>query len=411
MKQEPSSPPFFTSEDSPVPPVPPADAWTAMRARLDAQAAGKKRRGAFWLSPVGCVALLLLLAGVGVGLWWVNSSSTAVITDQLPAVSQDSLPATDPAADKIIEQANDAGSKTDLATAQPAQPGVTPATLRPASAGRPQHRVVRTNYPMADKSISAASTIACQPGIARLLSKPVQAASVSRLQFHAPIQVYTPRPIAYGWLQVPRPLNALCEVYPSRRYQWAVGLQTEVSLPVSSTYVYFTDPQLRDRFYIPFIPGIWGSVTKGRHRLTAELKPFSHALLPGNDQQDSTRLGGRSLVKSFGMQAGLAYSYRIDAHWWLGASMVGSLWRKGIAALENGPNASDRQLTTMRNEREDGFWPSAIGANIQIAYATGRWEGMLQVESPFGKAGTGKLMMWSRIGVRYQLWHSGANFQ
>ncbi|WP_276480478.1 hypothetical protein [Paraflavitalea pollutisoli] len=406
MKQERPSSPFFTNDDSPVPPVPPADAWRSMRARLDAQAAaGRKRRGTFWLSPVGCAALLFLLVGSGAGIWWMTQSAPPAVTEKQPVVSPDSLTA----ATEPIKNINEPVNPGVAVSGQAAQSSTRPVTRQHSLGHRALPKASRINYPIARREELPATT-AEQTGRAATVSKPIQLASVSRSNYGSPIRVLSPRPMAYGWLQIPQPLNALCEVFPSRRYQWAVGLQTELSLPVASPYVYFTDLQLRERFYIPFIPGAWASVTKGRHRLLLELKPFSHALLPGHDQLDSTNLEGRSLVKVFGMQAGLGYSYRIDAHWWLGASIVGSVWRKGIASLENYPAPPKVNLSPIALQGEP-FRPAAIGATIQVAYATGRWQGMLQVESPFGTGNTGKLMVWSRVGVRYQLWQSASDFQ
>lgn len=414
MKQDQPPPPFFNGEDSPVPLVPPGTAWQAMRERLDAQAAsGKRRRGLFWLSPIGCAALLLLVIGGGTALWWLNQPTPPTVADT-PSVHapHQPLPAADSAVQPLPDEATTSLIDTVYGNAPLAtEPGTLPASTTPAtrrsllatSAPRNKRIAVRNHQRTAEQSLSSLY----YPEQPTPAARPLSVSTIAAMPSGTSVRIAASGYFSTAWRRETYALKALSVVAPAARTQWAAGLQTELTLPVPSPYVYFTDAKVRERFYTPFIPGAWASMTKGRHRLTLELKPFSHALLPDNLQRDSTRLGSRSLVKSFGMQAGLGYSYRIDAHWHLGASLVGSLWRKGVTSMVNYSAPPKYFNSPIRLYKDDPFKPSALGATIQVGYVTGRWEGMVQAEAPFSAGNTGKLAVWSRIGVRYRLWQSG----
>ncbi len=104
-----------------------------------------------------------------------------------------------------------------------------------------------------------------------------------------------------------------------RDYKWKYRSLFHLSMFILRTRM------SKDRFYQPLSPGIWGSITRNRHRITGEFKPFASALLPNKTFQkhmlilpDGTALpGDKKLVKVFGTQAGLQYTFQVNKHWWV----------------------------------------------------------------------------------------------
>lgn len=438
---------FFTEENSPVPLVPPDDAWAAMQAKLDRQQSGKKkRRGLLWMAPIGCGLLLLLLAVGGYWLWPTTgrqeTSRQERIDRQTPAHAKGDSGATEkntlqPPASLAGQQDSSAVQADRLTDQQQAESLRTDGTLHPApsspgqasgrrNGGRSSRYVLsgdlhqQPGSPAPPQSYN--KTLFPSPGSADATGveeNSLRFTQVAGVHFHAPIRVqpfFSPQP---GWLPEERSSKDSSGNKPARKWVVAAGLQLETPLPIYGGDAYFKDPRGRDRFYAPFIPGAWASISRQRHRFTGEFKPFSQALLPNEvfhtgaviTPNGWVYIGKHNIRKVFGLQFGLHYSYQLNQQWSVGAGLTGAAWQKALIRVDNmvdsGGNSSPWYGLKRSSLHElRAFQP---GAALHVSYRQKNWEVMLQVETPFhSTVERGSIPVWARLGVRWRIWQSQA---
>ncbi|MDF2187181.1 hypothetical protein [Paraflavitalea sp. CAU 1676] len=431
---------FFSEENSPVPLVPPDEAWATMRARLDAPAPVEKRRSTLlWWTPLRYAALLLLILCAGFLLWQINQDSTRESRrNQGPPASggivdnNDStgrpVPAADAAStpdnehnqegpqqqarqhDKPPAHASEATITSDRAAVHAAN------EISTAASGNATDHIARTNRLITEKIMKAAI-----PVTASTLkdSNTLHFTQVAGTHFYASIRVQPFRYSFPGWLPEGRSMQNPSGNTPARQRGLAIGIQAELQVPLPSNNVYFKNTALKDRFYQPVIPGVWLSYVKNRHRFSAELKPFASALLPDAAYETSMDASGtrtkKTLAKVFGMQAGLGYARPVAQHWWLGGALTASFWKRGLVNKVPYPDSAfEKPVIEMVHRRSlpalQSFQP---GAAVQVGYAWRDLEAMLQVEVPFTTtAKGGPLPVWTRLGLRWRVWQprlSGAS--
>ncbi len=420
---------FFTEENSPVPLIPPDQAWEAMQVKLNSLTPGKKRRRTFlWLPPIGCVLLLLLLLGGGYGIWRYTTQQasqantdkpTKQLTTPLAAKSKearlqgstinDTLSQDRPAVlsnnDTSSLSRNTGAEEKVLLTSKTTQP-IQPAQRR--SSGM-RSTGLRQEPKLPEETVGPASVAPANF---------LRPSTVAGLHYQASILVLpykAPKPV---WLPEDHSTNGASGKPPARKTVWAAGLQVEVPVPVSSVDVYFKNPDAKDRFYQPLSPGIWGSITRNRHRITGEFKPFASALLPNKTFQkhmlilpDGTALpGDKKLVKVFGTQAGLQYTFQVNKHWWVGAGVDISMWRKALI-LSEGLDSMLNMSRIRGVHKNDAPYLNAFqpGGVLHLAYESRVWTGMLQIGSPFKPTVAVQgfsVPVWARLGIRLRLLQS-----
>lgn|GEM_PF-1383910 len=427
MNDKPFNNNFFTEENSPVPLIPPDQAWEAMQVKLDNPPPGQKRRRTLlWLPPVGCVLVLLLLLGGGYGIWmYTTLQPSKGYTDQpaeqltTPLATKSKEPQSqgaatnDPASQEqpIALSHKDTSSLTrNTVTEEKAL--LTSKTTHPiqsAQRGNSGMRSIRLHQKPKLPELTTVAPLAAASAVPANFLRPSTVAGV-----HYPASIWVvpykaPRP---AWLPEDHSTNGSSGNQPARKVVWAAGLQVEVPVPISGVDVYFKNPDAKDRFLQPLIPGIWGSVRKNRHRITTEFKPFANALLPDRPFSsartvlpDSSIVSSRTMVKVFGMQFGLHYAYEIRPDWWLGAGLTGSIWKKAL--IHGDSLGSFSVLYGVHHSEEPRLRTFQPGVSIQVSYRKNAWEGMLQVESPFNAtARGGPHPVWARLGLRLRLLQS-----
>lgn len=423
---------FFTEENSPVPLIPADDAWEAMQAKLNNQLPQKKkRRMLLWLPPVGCALLLLLLLGGGYGIWqYAMQESLPQNQDQsnkrsTPAAAASNLPVHEQAA-----PANQADTHHQLLhNATPVPPdddtpvhsGISKkaTTLLSAITDNIAQPVQRHNKKLAGPTTH-------QPGTPQLLEEhsgmkathptnSLRPSPVAGVQYNASIAIRPARVLKPLWLPQGSLSNDSSGNKPAPKYVFAMGLQVEVPVPIYPPDVYFTNAEGRDRFYQPISPGIWASITRCRHRVTGEIKPFASALLPDKAFEtgiiilpDSSMFTGeKKLVKVFGAQFGLQYTYRVDKHWWAGLGVDLSKWRKALILAEDPDTLSSSLLYGVHKDEAPYLNSTQSGGIIHLAYESKAWTGTLQIGTPFRPTvQRGSFPVWIRLGVRLRLLQS-----
>ncbi len=433
---------FFTEENSPVPLVPADEAWEAMHARLEQeQPARKRRRMIAWLPPVGCVALILLLLGGGYGIWrYADSKTTTIAATQQPSatskrgnagveVNSDTLHRSETKKEATTDKGPSLVLNNEQQQAKALQSDTTGQIL-PAVAP-PQQAITggkHFNLPVrgvGNKERENHTTIKSLPETASIINfhpSPITASEndlrlslVPGVHFNGRIQVVPARAPQPVWLPEDHPTDVSSGNKPARQAVWAMGVQAEVPVPVSAIDVYFKDPKVRERFYQPIIPGIWGSVSKNRHRVMVEIKPFASALLPNKPFETirftvpgTTLTATRQLtmLKVFGMQSGVSYNYQIRKHWWVGAGLTASIWNKALIHENYWDDSLLNKTSLYGVSRHEAPYLRTIqpGASLQLGYSKNAVEGILQLESPFTTtAKGGPVPTWVRLGIRLRL--------
>jgi hypothetical protein len=413
---------FFTEENSPLPLIPADQAWEAMQAKLNSQFPEKKRRRMItWLPSVGC-ALLLLLLGGGYALWQYTATKSMTATpDQAKQTTgkekshtsiQEIIPTQAPTNNTPAKE-----TQADTPTlAQSFQPATTSLTAKTTGANK---------QPSTTNKAAIGTTIN-RNGTPELLKKEqynVNATSsrsslrpspVAGIQYAASIHVQPARPPKPLWLPEELLITDSSGNRPAPKYVFTTGLQAEIPVPIYTPDVYFKNPKGNDRFYQPISPAIWASVTKKRHRLTAEFKPFASALLPhkpfkeGTIQlPDSTTYGGEhTVVKVFGAQFALQYTYQVRKQWWVGVGLDLSKWRKALIQVDSFTH--DPLFYGVRKNDASYLNATQLGAVLHLNYeSTKAWTGTLQIETPFKPTVKSEpLPVWVRLGLRWRLLQS-----
>jgi hypothetical protein len=414
---------FFTEENSPLPLIPTDQAWEAMQAKLNSQFPEKKRRRMItWLPPVGC-ALLLLLLGGGYALWQYtmpkqiteapDQAKQTTSKEKTQALTQKSTVTKTPTSNTAAKE-----TQTDNPTPTPSlQTATTSLTAKTTSTTK--------RKPQTSKALAGTTTN--RNGTPELLQKEqhnVNATSsrsslrpspVAGIHYAASIHVQPARPPKPLWL--PDESTWVTDSSgnkPAPKYVFATGLQAEIPVPIYTPDVYFKNPEGKDRFYQPFSPGIWASLTKKRHRLTAEFKPFASALLPYKPFKDgairlpdsTTYWGQHTVVKVFGAQLALQYTYQVRKQWWVGVGLDLSKWRKALIQVDS---FSNKPLFYGVHKNDAPYLNATqLGAVIHLNYeSTKAWTGTLQIETPFKPTVKGgPLPVWVRLGLRWRLLQS-----
>lgn len=411
---------FFTEESSPVPIIPANDAWEAMQVKLNNQLPQKKkRRMLLWLPPAGCGLLLLLLLGGGYGIWQYRMrESLPQNQDQpdkrsTPVAEKSSLPAP---ANQVNADDQLLHNDTLVLSGEPKKKTT---SLSTTTDNTSQHKH-RPNKELAGPTAS-------RPGTPQLLEKehngltaihPTNAlrpSPVAGIRYEASIDIRPARALKPLWLPQGTLSNDSSGNKPAAKYVFAMGLQAEVPVPIYPPDVYFKNAEGKDRFYQPISPGIWVSITRCRHRLTGEIKPFASALLPDKAFEtgivilpdSSTFTGTKKMVKVFGTQFALQYTFRVDKHWWAGFGVDLSKWRKALILAEDPDTLKRSLLYGVHKEEEPRLNSTQSGSTLHLAYESKAWTGTLQVGTPFRPTvQRGAFPVWIRLGVRLRLLQS-----
>lgn len=423
---------FFTEENSPVPLISPDQAWEAMQVKLNNLTPGqRKRRMILWLPPVGCALLLLLLLGGGYGIWMYTTrqpsqgdqdKSTEHLT--APVVTKNKEPRLQKPTNNTATQKQPDMLSYHNTSRSSGNTGVAEKVLLTSKTTAPIQPVLRRNSVMRSSGLRQEPKLPEEETVPSLASASAVPANILRpstvagTHYQASISVWPARAPKPGWLPGEPISDGSSGKQPAHKYVFAAGLQVEIPDPVSAIDVYFKNPDVKDRFYQPLIPGIWASLSKNRHRFTAEFKPFASALLP-NRPFDTTLytipgtgiigIRQRAMLKVFGMQMGINYSYQVRKHWWLGAGLTVSAWHKALI-YEDFQDDSLMNLHSLYGvKRSEASYLHTFqpGAMIQLGYQKNAWEGMLQLESPFNAtAKGGPHPVWIRLGLRWRIWQS-----
>ncbi|MBO9563264.1 MAG: hypothetical protein J7621_10835 [Niastella sp.] len=415
MNNQPLHNKFFTEENSPLPLIPTDQAWEAMQAKLNSQFPEKKRRRMItWLPPVGC-ALLLLLLGGGYALWQYTTPKQMTETP-----GQAKQTTGKEKTSSFTQETNDTQTPTSNT-----QPTPTP-SLQPATTSLTA-KTTSTNKRKPQPNKALAGTTTNRNGTPELLKKEqhkvnatffrssLRPSPVAGIQYAASIHVQPARPPKSLWL--PDESTWITDSSgnkPAPKYVFAIGLQAEIPVPIYTPDVYFKNPEGKDRFYQPFSPDIWAGVTKKRHRLTAEFKPFASALLPYKPfhngairlPDSTTYWGQHTVVKVFGAQLALQYTYQVRKQWWAGVGLDLSKWRKALIQVDS---FSNKPLFYGVHKNDASYLNATqLGAVLHLNYeSTKAWTGTLQIETPFKPTVKGgPLPVWVRLGLRWRLLQS-----
>lgn len=390
---------IFTEQESPVPLVPPDTAWDHMHTKLEQEMPQKKKRRVLgWITPIGCAGWLLggLLAGGTI--WWYNRSSASekIVQQQQPA-----MPATRSVTSNSIHENESTGNHSTQATKQQKAP-----PFLQHKANKPQERA--TAIP---GEILQAEVVNLDP------------TTVSAITSDQNINII-PYKTLPGWQQTAIASPAK-KTKDTNRLAYAAGLQWNLPVPVTSANAYFKGANGTSEPHRLLLPGLWGSIIKGRHQLVGEVSPFFSALQPGRSyNMDKVLLPDGTTVemdgpikKTFGVQAALRYNYRVAAHWGAEVGLEANWWKRSlgyaIAKVDSSSNVRAPyfyEITTPLHR----YMVTAIqlSPSVGLVYQYKNIQGILRVSTPLNA--TVRNMpkpVWLNLGIRWSILHTKPHAQ
>ncbi len=204
------------------------------------------------------------------------------------------------------------------------------------------------------------------------------------------------------------------------------GIQWTAPLPLSGASHYFSGADNPMQSYAIAIPGFWLTLTAARSSLGVELHPFASSTLSSgpysttqfNIDSTTTRTVAKSLHRVFGVTANVQYHYNLKTNWWIGGSMQGNYWKKGLVVT----NTVDRKLngasnTVIETKTKASYSLNAANlpsfsrfqlyTNADIVYRSAKWEAGLRAgfsATPLAHQQGLKNSVQTSLLFRYCLW-------
>ncbi len=182
---------------------------------------------------------------------------------------------------------------------------------------------------------------------------------------------------------------------PEEKWTISTGLLWTLPVPLYNASNYFIGPNGLSQPYRVLLPGAWIHAEKEKHLMTLEINPFVSSLPPStvfrtvttfqNNQDTLVQTKDeRSLVKTFGLSAGVGYQYKIISNWWIGAGVQMHYWFRAVAASNAevqkipmggtiGTTTNQSHIYTLTDEWSY-FSRMQVSLVPEIIYKTPKWQ-------------------------------------
>lgn len=190
---------------------------------------------------------------------------------------------------------------------------------------------------------------------------------------------------------------------PAEKWTINTGLQWTIPVPSLNGSNYFAGPNGQSQPYRLLLPGAWVQAEKEKQLITLDLNPFAVSLPPAKvfrtvtsveNQQDTLvqTIDQRTLVKTFGLSAGVAYQYKVFSNWWAGAGVQMLFWKRAVArsssAINKTPMGGTAGVTTNQQSiykvTDEWSYFSKIQASIsaELFYKAPKWQAGFRLGLP-----------------------------
>jgi len=400
---------YFTEEDSPVSLIPTDAAWDHMREKINTEMPDKKKRRFFiWIPPVGCAMFILLGAAV-LSLLFYHHTATFSHSNKKNAIAF-----TNQSIDSSLNKRSVTSNENSIQKEQ--------------SHDRHKHLISEQTPPKRTTLTANSATGSMRQSATQHFRKKTTK-RVERGPLEEPIET-NPEPLwpsstvlsnsASISIEAKRSLPvALLSPAPSpdsthkTNLFFSAGLEWQVPVPFNGFKYSLKGPDGKDQLYRVLLPGVWLSANKGRQRIIATVNPFVNMPMPDKNYGlasvllDPARsvIVNKRMVKIFGCQAGLSYSYQFQDHWRVGARVDGNWWKKALVlAQPNDSSGTKPFLYSVNAKDEEKMKSFQLSGNIQLSWQRNAWEGLLQLSTPFSTTLRGiPSPVWLRLGVRWRL--------
>jgi hypothetical protein len=374
---------IFTAEESPIPVIPPDDAWAAMRQQLDREQTATgiiipslRNERPYWKN-----SLYILVAGIA-GLFLVLMLHTPRTS---PATGNADLKSVSQSREIMVREIPAAINKEENSV-------VTPSIKKKKNKTKPAPETTTSEFSRLDETIvNGPELLAAAPNTNELIME-MPTALMDSLQKRKKV-----------------------DEKPEPKIRINAGLQWQIPVPVNGTRYYFAGPDGDSEPYRLLLPSAWISIQQCRHRVLLGVNPFHQVQLPDKRSfswQDSLMaFTTNNIVKTFGFGASLQYAYSIKNNWWLGVTAQGSWWKKALLAQRaQDSNVVDVRFSTIG--KGDRGWEKIssfqIKTGVELSYVHKRWsagvETLLPFTSTFSKPNNKQSTpLQVSILVRYQL--------
>jgi hypothetical protein len=190
---------------------------------------------------------------------------------------------------------------------------------------------------------------------------------------------------------------------PAEKWTINTGLQWTVPAPLNGGSNYFIGPNGQSQPYRLLLPGAWLQAEKEKQLITFDINPFAVSLPPAKAFRTITSVENvqdtlvqttdqRTLVKTFGLSAGVTYQYKIFSNWWAGGGVQMLFWKRAVAgsaaAINKIPMGGTAGVTTNQQSiykvTDEWSYFSKIQASIstEIFYKAPKWQAGFRLGVP-----------------------------
>jgi hypothetical protein len=190
---------------------------------------------------------------------------------------------------------------------------------------------------------------------------------------------------------------------PAEKWKIDAGLQWTLPVPSINSSNYFAGPNGQSQPYRLLLPGAWIQAEKEKQLITLDINPFAVSLPPAKVFRTITSVENvqdtlvqttdqRTLIKTFGLSAGVAYQYKVFSNWWAGAGVQMMFWKRAVAgsssAINKTPMGGTAGVTTSQQSiyklSDEWNYFSRIQATIsgEVFYKTPKWQAGIRLGLP-----------------------------
>jgi hypothetical protein len=190
---------------------------------------------------------------------------------------------------------------------------------------------------------------------------------------------------------------------PAEKWTINTGLHWTIPIPLNGGSNYFIGPNGQSQPYSLLLPGAWIQAEKEKQLVTFDVNPFAVSLPPAKVFRTITGVENvqdtlvqttdqRTLIKTFGLSAGVSYQYKIFSNWWAGAGVQMVFWKRAVAgsaaAINKVPIGGTAGVITNQQSvyklTDEWSYFSKVQASIstEIFYKAPKWQAGLRLGLP-----------------------------
>lgn len=174
--------------------------------------------------------------------------------------------------------------------------------------------------------------------------------------------------------------------------KWGFWIQLPVTIPLSESKYYASDPKGNNAFYRNLLPSVRVERKLGQSTVSLDLQPFTSSLLPLHADKKPmdtmlTVTTSRHMIKTSGSAITLQYHYPVYKGLVVSAGVGVSRWQKGL--VNYNIDTTGMQSRSVIQPAGDDDWKKysrlSFSGIAELHYNLNKWEAGLRTAVPFNK--------------------------